>query len=341
MRFTSTLARFASTSAGSRSSLVRLGIWLAVLAMLVLVPFGLPEYLQSLAATALIYGIFAMSLDLLMGYGGMISLGHAAFFGIGGYVAALLMVNSGVTSAWIAIPTAMVAAGIGAALAGLIALRLSGVYFLLVTFALGQLAYSVAQTWPLLTTGGAEGIAGVVYPTLEPFNIEWTTLSFYEFIVVCVVLTYVLLRRITVSPFGITLSAIRQNEGRMRALGYNTWLYKWVTFVIAGVIAGGAGALFVYETGIVVPASVNVLASGTVVFMVLIGGSRTLYGPVIGAIVFSLIQYYGSVYLPATWPLFLGIVFVAVVMFAENGLVGAARRSVLVISHLRLRGRDG
>jgi branched-chain amino acid transport system permease protein len=341
VKSTGVWARLARAPARRRSSAVRLVIWVAVLAALVFIPFGLPEYLQSLAATALIYGIFAMSLDLLMGYGGMISLGHAAFFGIGGYVAALLMVNSGITSAWIAIPAAMVAAGIGAGLAGLIALRLSGVYFLLVTFALGQLAYSVAQTWPLLTTGGAEGIAGVVYPTIEPFNIEWTTLSFYEFIVVCLVLTYLVLRRITVSPFGITLSAIRQNEGRMRALGYNTWLYKWATFVIAGVFAGGAGALFVYETGIVVPASVNVLASGTVVFMVLIGGSRTLYGSVIGAIVFSLIQYYGSVYLPATWPLFLGIVFVVVVMFAENGIVGAARRSALALSHLRLRARSG
>lgn len=206
---------------------------------------------------------------------------------------------------------------------------------MLVTFALGQLAYSVAQKWPLLTTGGAEGISGIVYPDLSPLHVDWTTLTFYEFVLVILAVTYWLLRRIVRSPFGEAVSAIRQNEQRMRALGYNTWLFRFGAFVLAGAIAGGAGALFAYQSGIMVPADLNVLASGTAVFMVLLGGPRTLYGPVLGAIVLTVIQYYGSVYLPSTWPLILGALFVVIVMVTRSGLVGIGRRVLVLVSRQR------
>lgn len=289
-------------------------------------PVLLPEYLQSLATLALVFGIFAMSLDFLLGYAGMISLGHAAYLGIGGYVAAVLMIRMGISSAWIGIPAAVICGGLGAAIAGVIALRLAGVYFMLVTFALGQLAYSVAQKWPALTTSGAEGISGIVYPDLSPLHFDWTTLTFYEFVLVLLIGTYWLLRRIVWSPFGVTVSAIRQNEQRMLALGYRTWLFRLGAFVLAGAVAGGAGALFAYQSGIMVPADLSVLASGTAVFMVLLGGPRTLYGPILGAIVLTGIQYYGSVYLPSTWPLVLGGLFVVIVMLTRDGLVGVGRR---------------
>lgn len=296
------------------------------IALLAVIPLMLPQYLQGLATEALIYCIFAISLDLLLGYAGMTSLGHAAFLGIGGYTAAVLMVREGYTSAWVGLLAAVLVAGAGAAIGGIIALRTSGVYFLLVTFALAQLAYSVAQKWSFLTVGGAEGIAGISYPSLTPFTFTWNSLTFYEFTLVLFAVSYWLLRKIVRSPFGVTLSAIRQNEQRMQALGYNTWLYKYLAFVIAGMLAGGAGALLAYQSGIVVPDNLNVLTSGTVVFMVLVGGARTLYGPVMGAIIISIIQYYGTLYLPSTGPLILGSVFVVVVMFARDGIAGGIKR---------------
>lgn len=292
-------------------------LWVLAPLPLVFVPFVLPPYLQSLATAALAYAIFAMSVDLLVGFGGMISLGQAAFFGIGGYAAALVMVRAGISSAWVGIPAAIVVSGVAAAVAGLIALRLGGVYFMLVTFALGQLAYSVAQKWSFLTTGGAEGIT---------FIVGWSPMMLYEFVLAFLVAGYWLLRWVVRSRFGVALSAIRQNEERMRALGYNVWRYRFGAFVIAGMLAGAAGALFAYQSGIVVPATLSVLISGTVVFMVLLGGARTLYGPVIGAVILSVIQYYGNLYLPSTWPLVLGALFVVVAMAGRNGLVGVADR---------------
>jgi branched-chain amino acid transport system permease protein len=298
----------------------------AAIAVLLLLPVVLPSYLQSVAITALVYAIFAMSLDLILGYGGMISLGHAAFLGIGGYSAGVLMAHASVDSAWVGIIAAMLVAGLGAALAGLVALRVKGVYFMLVTFALAQLAFTIAQEWKFLTTGGAEGISGIRYPTLGIFDFTWSRASFYYFVLAFVVISYALLRIYVRSRLGVVLDAARQNESRARALGFNVWAYRYAAFIFSGAIAGLAGALFAYQAGIIVPANLGVLVSGTAVFMVLIGGAHTIYGAAIGALILTVIQYYGALLLPATWPLVLGVFFVAIVMFAEGGIVGAARR---------------
>jgi branched-chain amino acid transport system permease protein len=282
--------------------------------------------LQSVAITALVYGIFAMSLDLILSFGGMISLGHAAFLGIGGYTAGVLMRHAAIDSAWVGIFAAMLVAGFGAALAGLIALRVKGVYFMLVTFALAQLAFTLAQEWDFLTTGGAEGISGIRYPSLDIIDCVWSRLTFYYFVLALLAISYILLRVYVRSRLGLVLDSARQNESRARALGFNTGAYQYLAFVFSGMIAGLAGALFAYQAGIVVPANLGVLVSGTAVFMVLLGGARTFYGAVLGAIVFTVIQYYGALILPASWPIVLGTLFVVIVLFAEGGLIGGSKR---------------
>ena len=295
--------------------------WAALLLIASFVPLFAPEYVQALATRMLIFAIVAMSLDLLVGYGGLLSFGHAAFFGIGGYVAGLLMVKVGVTSAWVALPAAMAVAGAFAAIAGVIALRVAGVYFLLVTFALGELAHTLSQRWSYLATGGATGVAGIRYPTVEPLAVDWTTSTFYLFVLAICAATYIGLSRVVRSPFGRALAGVKRNEPRMRALGYDAWYYKYATFVLAGTVAGLAGALFVYSDGIAVPANLSVVMSGTVFFMVLIGGSGHLYGAILGAVVLTAVQFFASVYAAGNADLVLGIVFVIVVMFGRNGIV--------------------
>jgi len=286
--------------------------------LIILVPFQ-PIYIQSLMTKILIYAIFAMSLDFLMGYAGIMSLGHAAFFGVAGYTAGVLMVKYGIDSLWVGASCGILLATVFAAIFGIITLQVRGIYSILITFALGQLLYSIATKWRSMTNGDY-GLWGLTYPVINIPNFEWDTTYFYYFVFMVFVICFFLLYRIVRSPFGKTIQGIREGESRMQALGYNTWLFKYITFVIAGMFAGVAGVLFAYHSGIVTPNDLAVTNSGFVMLMMIAGGTGTIYGPAIGAAVIITIQYYAGIITAERWPLILGSIFVLTIMYARAGI---------------------
>lgn len=315
----------ASLSLGKRPlrrQLIRLVPYLVGSAILVILPPLLPSYFQVVIAKVLIFAVFAMSLDLLFGYAGLFAFGHAAFFGIGGYTAGLLSVRYGVDSFWVGAFSGILVAALLAAVFGLIALRVSGIYFLLVTFALGQLLVSAATKWRFLsTTGSTEGVINIPRPDLGFGEFSWSNISFYYLVFVVFIVCVFLLLRVVNSPFGRSLQGIRESELRMRALGYDVWLHKYIAFIVAAAFAGMAGVLIAYHDGFMVPASFGVFNSALALLMVIIGGVGTLYGPVIGAAALILIEVFASMYTPERWPLILGAAFVAAVMFARGGII--------------------
>ena len=265
----------------------------------------------------LIYALFAMSLDVVMGFTGNRSFGHAAFFGMGGYTVALLMDKFEITSFWVALPCVIVTCAVLSAIIGYFTLRLSGTNFLLVTMAFGQLLSVVASTWKEVTRG-ADGI-NVSNPNFG-FDMKWSNQGRYFFILAVFVICFFVLYRVVHSSFGHTLLGIRGNEGRMRALGYNTWSLKYAGVIIAGVFAGIAGMLYAYSNRIVNPEMFNIETSALPMLMVILGGGATLWGPALGAMVIMLVKNYASQVWPQRWMLFLGILYVACVMFLRGGL---------------------
>lgn len=297
--------------------------------ILIILPSLLPSYLQSMMTKVLIFGILALSLNLIFGYTGLFSLGHAAYFAVGGYTAGILAVRYDIESFWISAPAGILMAALIAAILGIIALRVSGIYFLLVTFALGQLVFSVAWTWRSVT-GGSDGLVGIPFPALGLPWISWNPTSFYYFVFLIFIICFFLLYRLVNSPFGHALQGIRESEPRMQSLGYNTWLYKYIAFIVAGLFAGVAGVLYAHFNGIMVPSDAGVLTSGFAMLMVIIGSTGVFFGPVIGSAVILLLAYFSSIYVPERWPLILGAAFVIAVMFLRGGisiyLVGLWRR---------------
>lgn len=292
-----------------------IGLGLLILGL----PQVLPTYLHSMLTKVLIFAIFALSLDFILGYTGLLSLGHGAFFGVSGYFSGILMVHYGVESFWLVLPSSILMAGFAAALIGFISLRVSGVYFLLVTLAFGQLLSVGAVKWRKLT-GGTDGLVGITYPDLGISGFTWTDFSFYYLVVAALFICFFLLYRITNSSFGKALVGIRENELRMQSLGFNTWAHKYTAFIIAGLFAGVSGALFAFFYGIIVPEHLGLTNSAFVLLMVIIGGAGTLFGPVIGATLIVLLEYFSSIYSPERWPLILGGVFVLSVMFMRGGV---------------------
>jgi len=288
------------------------------LLLLFLVPLQ-PTYIQSLATKILIFAIFAMSLDLLIGYAGIMSLGHAAFFGTAGYAAGILVVRYGVDNVWLGLGFGILLATLVAAVFGIIALQARGIYSILITFALGQLLYSFATKWRSVTNGDY-GLWGIPIPSLGLSSFEWNGTYYYYFVFLAFIVCYFCLYRLVKSPFGKSLQGIREGESRMRALGYNIWLFKYVAFIIAGMFAGAAGVLYAYHSGIMTPGDLAVANSGFVMLMAIAGGVGTIYGPVIGAALIITIQYYASILTPNRWPLILGGVFVLTIMYARAGV---------------------
>jgi branched-chain amino acid transport system permease protein len=268
----------------------------------------------------LIFALFAMSYNIVFGYTGLLSLGHAAFFGAGGYTVAILKLHYGVDLFWIGAPLGFLVAGITAALFGLIALRATGIYFLLVTFALGQMLFALAWNVKWLSSPGMNGITGIPLPDLAIPGFTLNTTSFYYMVLILFALSYLLLYRLVRSPYGHALVGIREDESRMEAVGYNTWLYKYTSFVITGAFAGLAGILFTYYNFFVSPKHLGVVTSFLPMVMAIMGGLGTFLGPVIGAAVFVLVENFSSIYFPERWPLILGGLFVLTIMFAREGI---------------------
>ena len=298
-----------------------LGFALVVVALAVF-PLTAGNYPVKLLQEILIWGIFAMSLDLLMGYAGMVSFGHSAYFGIGGYVAALALVKSpGLVSALV-LPAAV--AGLAALVIGFFSIRVSGVYFIMLTLAFSQMfhAYTFQVSW----LGAEDGLVGIPRPVVPGWDVS-SLRGFHGYLLTLVALSALVLWRIVRSPFGHVLRGIHENEARMEAVGYAVDRYKLVAFVIAGVFAGLAGSLYAQFNGSITPDAFFWTTSGEALLMVIIGGTGTLGGPVLGAAAFILLQSLVSTY-TERWMLILGGTFILFVLFAPGGIVGALRGRV-------------
>ncbi len=300
--------------------LIRSLPFLAGIVILFLLPILVPTYVQNIWTKFVIFALFALAYDLIYGHTGLLSLGHAAYFGAGGYAVAALMFHYNINLVWIGLPLGIVMGAALASVFGFLALRVSGMYFLLVTFALGELLYSVTWNWRWLSTAGMQGIAGLPRPDLGIPGFTWNTISLYFFILAIFLVSFFLIYRIMNSPFGYSLRGIRENENRMRSLGYNTWLHKYLVFIITGAFAGLAGVLFVYYNRFIAPTHVGVTMSFMPMIMVIIGGSGTLLGPIIGAFVLVFVEYFASLYTPERWTLILGALFVVAIMYARGGI---------------------
>jgi branched-chain amino acid transport system permease protein len=282
-------------------------------------PLVAGPYPVKLLQEILIWGIFAMSLDLLMGYAGMVSFGHSAFFGVGGYVAALALARDpGVLSAlvWPALAAVLVALVVG-----FFSIRVSGVYFIMLTLAFSQMfyAYAFQQFW----LGAEDGLVGVPRPRV--LGLATGSLgSFHCYVVVLASAAALGLWRVVRSPFGHVLRGIHENEPRMEALGYPVRRYKLLAFVIAGTLAGVAGALYAQWSGSITPHAFFWTTSGEALLMVIIGGTGTLGGALLGSAAFILLQSLVSTY-TERWMLLLGLTFVLFVLLAPGGVVGALR----------------
>jgi branched-chain amino acid transport system permease protein len=302
---------------------------LVALALLVLFPFvGSTFYLQ-LGAKIMIMAIFALSLDLLVGHAGMVSLGHAAYFGVAAYTLALLSPKYEAADLWITLPAAMAVAALAALIVGFLVVRTAGVYFIMVTLAFAQMIYAVFHDTKI--AGGSDGIYIMVRPELnvagiKPLNLE-NPAEFYYLALIFLTLVFCFLNRLLRAPFGRALAGIRINEQRMRSIGYPVFAYKLVAFVLAGALAGLSGYLGACQFGFVNPDILAWHQSGIVLMMIILGGMGRLHGAVIGAFAYVSLQEIFSA--PALlgvyakhWQLAMGTLLVVIVMVLPHGIGG-------------------
>jgi branched-chain amino acid transport system permease protein len=294
--------------------------WL-VFILVLLFPLAMHAFDQqfyiSFGARVLIYAMAAASLNLVLGYGGMVSFGHAAFFGAGAYVAGILTVE-GITSAWLTWPAAVAAAALAALLIGALSLRTRGVYFIMITLAFAQMMYYVFVS--LKAYGGDDGLSLPKRPIGE--------LAWYYLVLILLLMVLYFLHRLLNSRFGRVIEAIRENETRAAAIGYPVYRYQLLCFVISGAIAGLAGALIASQTSYVGPAVLHWVQSGTLMIMVILGGVGRFWGGPVGAVVLLALEelFSGSPLLgpySLNWQLPVGIILLAVVLFAPRGITGA------------------
>jgi branched-chain amino acid transport system permease protein len=276
----------------------------------------------AIAAEIWIFAMFGLGLNLLLGYTGMLSFGQATFFGSAAYVAGWLLKNYGI-NVFFALGIGVGVGAASAAVVGYLCVQRSGLYFIMLTFALNQLFYFTAYQWTTVT-GGEDGMPGIPRP--EFWGIDFSDpLIYYAFVSALFLLSLWVMKRIVESPLGKILVAIRENEVRAEAVGYHVPRFKLLAFVIGGAFSGLAGVLYAMLFGIVPLEAIGFVTSGNVVFATLIGGSGSLYGPVIGSFVFIwLSESMSTVW--ARWPLLLGVAFVIVVLFLRGGVVEAWSR---------------
>ena len=305
---------------------VRIALLVGAVALALFPLVGAAFYLQ-LVAKIMILAIFAMSLDLLVGFTGLVSLGHAAFFGLGSYTLMLLSPEYQAANFWLSLLAAMVVAGLAALVVGALVLRTSGVYFIMVTLAFAQMFFYFATGSKKL--GGSDGAYIYVKPDAAilgwtPFNLG-SRVQFYYVVLVAMLGTYGLLRVVLRSLFGHAIRGIRANEHRMRALGFSVFRYKLASFVLAGALAGAAGHLAAAQYGYVSPDLLGWQQSGSVLMMVILGGMGTLFGPVLGAFALVLLQDFFAD-LTKHWLLPMGLFIILAVLVLPQGLGGLALR---------------
>jgi branched-chain amino acid transport system permease protein len=282
------------------------------------------QFYTSFATRILIYAMAAASLNLVLGYGGMVSFGHAAFFGAGAYIVGILAVE-GVTSLWIAWPAAVAAAALAALVIGAISLRTRGVYFIMITLAFAQMMYYVFVS--LKAYGGDDGMSLPSRSSGLGVDLRNDFVWYYLVLAELAGVLY-LLHRLLHSRFGRVIEAIRENETRAAAVGYPVYRYKLLCFVISGAIAGLAGALIANQTSYVGPALLHWVQSGTLMIMVILGGVGRFWGGPVGAVVLLALEelFSGSPLLgpySLHWQLPVGLILLAVVLFAPQGIAGA------------------
>jgi branched-chain amino acid transport system permease protein len=304
-------------------------VFLIVVAALAVAPLGIPEFWRKFLTEILIWGLLAMSSDILIGYTGMVSFGHSAFFGLGlyGAAAALLVLRS--PNLWIALAVGLAAAAVVAVFVAYFATRLRDIYFAITTLVFSQIFYVIIFTWTDVT-GGENGLYFTQPPFTIPgiFSIRFSTVSLHWFVLAVVALSYLALRRITQSPFGMVLQSIRENEPRTRAIGYHVERYKIVAVLLSGLFAGLSGTLYAIQHRFAAPDFVFFTVSGEVVIFNVMGGMGTLVGPVVGAAFFLLLREGLSRFWTEYYLIPLGIAFTLMVIFMPQGLLGFLKRRV-------------
>lgn len=292
-----------------------ISIMLVLLASLPIL--GEPYYLK-FVTRILIFGLAALALDLVVGYAGLVSLGHAAFFGVGAYVVGILAAN-GVTSAWLVWPAAMAGAGAAAAVIGMLSLRTTGIYFIFITLAFAQMLFYAAQS--LRQYGGDDGFA-LAAPTKLGFGLTTAnTVALYASVLVVVIVALWVCLRLTASQFGKVILAARDNKRRALAIGFNVYPYQVVLFSISGALTGLAGALDAALAEYIAPSSMSWIVSGDLLMMVILGSAGTLIGPILGAAIFVSFEQIMASY-TTHWMLLLGPLLVARVLFLQDGILG-------------------
>jgi branched-chain amino acid transport system permease protein len=305
------------------------------LAALAVFPFVGADFYVQMVTRMMILAIFAMSLDLLQGVSGLVSLGHAAYFGLAGYALAFLMPQDEAASLWLTLPLSVLASGLAALVIGFFVVRTHGIYFIMVTMAFAQMVYFLFFDNKVL--GGSDGLYINFKPTVNLGS--WTLLdldnktTLYFVTLAAMLLVYGFLRRLLWSPFGRALAGIRVNEHRMRALGFGTFSYKLAAFSLAGALAGLAGYLWGVQTGYINPELMGFHMSAHAIMMVILGGMGNFAGAIVGAFGFELVLHLfkdlpqiGTVQLGKHWQLWMGSFIVLLVIFAPRGLLGLAER---------------
>ncbi|MHA1598583.1 MAG: branched-chain amino acid ABC transporter permease [Alphaproteobacteria bacterium] len=297
---------------------IRSLIMLVMFAALALLPLFAGEYYLLLATKILALAIFAISLDLLVGYTGMVSFGHAAFLGVGAYTGALLAPDYAAANMFITLPLSVLAAAAFALVVGVLVVRTHGLYFIMVTLAFAQMAFYAIHDTAFF--GGSDGRLIYAKPDLL---VDGS--SYYYLVLGFLVVTYLGCRVLVASPFGQIIQGIKSGERRMKALGYPTTRYRLVSFVIAGALAGLAGYLLAYQAEYVSPALLGWQQSGLVLMMIILGGTGTLSGPILGAFMLVGIEEILSEITPH-WLGLMGLFIVVVVIFLPSGLSGLIDR---------------
>jgi branched-chain amino acid transport system permease protein len=302
----------------------------AVLALgflaLALFPVVGTEFYAQMVARMMILAIFAMSLDLLLGVSGLVSLGHAAFFGLAGYALAFMTPAGEPVSLWWTLPAAVAGSALAALVIGFFVVRTKGIYFIMVTMAFAQMVFFLFFDNKAL--GGSDGIYVNFKPNAGIFDLE-NKLVFYYFTLALLLLSYIFLRRLLWSPFGRVLAGIRVNEHRMRAMGYGTFGYKLAAFTLAGALAGLAGYLWGAQTGFVNPELMGFHQSAHAMMMVILGGMGNFAGAILGAFAFEYLLHWfkdlptiGGVRMGKHWQMWIGLFIVAIIVLAPRGLLG-------------------
>jgi branched-chain amino acid transport system permease protein len=298
-----------------------------ILALLIVAPLVLPEFWRRFLTEILIWGLLAMSSDILIGYTGMVSFGHSAFFGLGMYGAAAALLSTRPPSLWLAILYGLIAAAAVAAFVAYFSTRLRDIYFAITTLIFSQIFYVVIFT-STEVTGGENGLTfsrpALAIPGL--FSVPFTTETLHWFVLAVLTASFLVLRRITQSPFGMVLQSIRENEARTRAIGYPIERYKIAAVMLSGLFAGLAGVLYAIQNRFAAPDFVFFLVSGEVVIFNVMGGIGTLVGPIVGAAAFLLLREGFSRFFTEFYLIPLGIIFIAMVIFMPQGLLGFMRR---------------